>query len=369
MRLTVLTRLALAAPLALVLACAACSAIPNGQTAVDRVEVHGAREVDPGDIANALATTESPRFLGFFEGVVYDYALYDETVLQRDLARVERYYRGRGFLEAHARAARVTHEAKDHVRVDIQVDEGPPTLNRLVQVDGLDGLPEADADAVRRAARAALPTDERFDEDTYKKAQDAIAAELQNRGYAYAKVKAEAQADLTAHVIDYTFDATPGIPAVFGKVSILGLDPDGNGPKPGFVDEGPVRRAIDIKEGERYSARAIENATQALLDLEIFSSASIEPAVSDPTASVIPLTVHVEPAKLRLTRVGGGAEFDAIKTDVHGLLGWEDHDFLGGLRDFSVEFKPGVVLYPIRIGNFDVSNGIRPLPEERLRLS
>ena len=361
MRLTVLTRFALLAAVA----SSGCASVPNGQTVVDAVHVHGTHAVDPNDITDRLATAESPKFLGLFRGVVYDYALYDESVLQRDLARVERYYRGRGFLEARARAARVTHLSPNHVRVDIVVDEGQPTLNRLVQVDGLGDLPPADAAAVRAAAEDALPTEGRFDEDAYKKAQDAVTRELEDHGYAYAKLKVDAQADLGAHAIDYFFTVTPGIRAVFGAVTITGLDPVAGGPKPAFIDDKPVRRAIDIKEGATYSARAIESATQALLDLEVFSSVTIEPPLSDPPMPVIPLVVRVEPAKLRLTRLGGGAEFDAIKTDVHGLIGWEDHDFLGGLRDFSVEVKPGVVFYPVRIGNCCAVDNV--LPEERLR--
>lgn len=80
----------------------------------------------------------------------------------------------------------------------------------------------------------------------------------------------------------------------------------------------------------------------------------------------MPLVVKLQPGKLRLFRVGFGAEFDAFKTDVHGLVGWEDHDFLGGLRDFSVELKPGLVLYPTRLSNLQGPDAY--LPEERLRL-
>ena len=65
-------------------------------------------------------------------------------------------------------------------------------------------------------------------------------------------------------------------------------------------------------------------------------------------------------------RIGGGIEFDALKTDVHGVFGWEHRNFLGGLRTFSVEFKPGVVLYPLRFNNIVAPNKF--LPEERLRL-
>ena len=76
--------------------------------------------------------------------------------------------------------------------------------------------------------------------------------------------------------------------------------------------------------------------------------------------------MELEPNKLRTLRVGGGFEFDEIKTDLHGLIGWEDHNFFGNLRDFSVEWKPGVVLFPFRVGLYDVSS---VLLEERLTLS
>jgi outer membrane protein assembly factor BamA len=352
--------------LAVAVSQAGCTYVPAGRSAIDTVKVHGADALSSNEITDRLATAESPKFLGLMRGIVYDYSIYDESVLQRDLARVERYYRGRGFLDARARAARVTKVSADHVRVDIEVDEGPPTLDREVRLDGIDALPPADLKAVHEAADAALPRGARFDEDAYKRAQDAITRALTDRGYAYATLKAEAQADLGAHAIDYVFTITPGIQAVFGSITFIGLDPDGGGPLPSFVDEKPLLRAIDIRPGARYSATEIEASTQALLDLEVFSSVRIEPTLSDPPSRVVPLVVEVEPANLRLLRLGGGAEFDAIKTDVHGLIGWEDHNFLGGLRDFSVEFKPAVVFYPTRLGNKSLPTNL--LPGERLRL-
>ncbi len=345
---------------------AGCTYVPAGRSAIDTVQVHGADTLSSDEITDRLATAASPKFLGLMRGIVYDYSIYDESVLQRDLARVERYYRGRGFLDAHARAARVTQVSDNHVRVDIEVDEGPPTLDREVQLVGIDGLPAADIEVVRKAADAALPRGARFDEDAYKKAQDTIVRALQDRGYAYATLKAEAQADLGAHAIDYVLSISPGIQAVFGSITFIGLDPDGGGPLPSFVDQKPLLRAIDLRPGARYSATEIESSTQALLDLEVFSSVRIEPTLSDPPSRVVPLVVEVAPANLRLLRLGGGAEFDAIKTDVHGLIGWEDHNFLGGLRDFSVELKPALVFYPTRVNNFTTPTNL--LPAERLRV-
>lgn len=361
MRALSLSRLAVAPALL-----AGCASIPAGRSAVDSVRVVNAQQLDGNDVADKLATTASPKFLGVFRGVVYDYEIFDASALQRDLARVERYYIGHGFLEAHARAARVVHVSANHVRVEIVVDEGTPTLNKSVRVDGLEGLPDPIAAAVRDAAASALPEGARFDEDAYAQAKVAVVRALTDRGYAYATAAGDAQIDLTAHTVDYAFSVKPGLPAVYGAITIVGLDPDGNGPAQQEIDEAPLRRALHLEPGEPYSTDALDEATQALLDLEVLSAVQIVPTLSDPPSPVIPLTVKVEPTKLRVLRLGGGLELDEIKTEAHALVGWEDHDFLGDLRDFSVDFKPGVVLYPTRVDN--LVKPTNPLPEERLRL-
>src|SRR5882672_1791054 len=80
---------------------AACSSIPPGRSAVDSVSVEGTHELDSSDVEEKLATAPSPKFFGLFRGLVYDYEIFDRLTLQRDLARVERYYRAEGFYEAH----------------------------------------------------------------------------------------------------------------------------------------------------------------------------------------------------------------------------------------------------------------------------
>src|SRR5260221_14148881 len=79
-----------------------CASIPNGRAAVDSVDLHGARQLDSSDVTDELATAPSPKFLGLFRGVLYEYALFSRGTLQRVLARVERYDRARGYYDAHA---------------------------------------------------------------------------------------------------------------------------------------------------------------------------------------------------------------------------------------------------------------------------
>jgi outer membrane protein assembly factor BamA len=344
----------------------ACSEIPAGRSAIDAVSVENTKTIKAGDVEDSIATGASTKFLYLFQGVAYDYAIYDEAVLQRDMSRVERFYRSKGFFDARARVARLFQDSKRHVHVEILVDEGPPTMNRRIRIAGMEALPKPTVTAVLNAAALAVPPGARFDEDKLKASEAAVKKALTDLGYAYATSDVQAEVDIGEHTADYGFKVVPGPLCTFGAITITGLDP--NGPRKQEIPEAPLRRAINIDAGTPYSTAEIDSATQALLDLEVFSAVSIVPTLPQPPPPhpVVALTVKVEPTRLREVTLGGGIELDEIKTDLHAVTGWEDHNFLGGLRDFSVEFKPGVVLYPLRIGNFQ--GALKPLPEEWLKL-
>jgi outer membrane translocation and assembly module TamA len=344
----------------------ACATLPPGQLATDSVTIDGTNALDESDVEEKLATEASPKFLGLFPGFVYDYRLFNRATLQRDLARIERYYRERGYYSTHARAGRVITTRQGHVQVEIVVEEGMPTRNRELIVDGVSGLAAPIQDAVRAAARAALRPGEPFDEAKAQQCEQDARRALTDRGYAYATAIRDTHLDIVHGTADTTLTITPGDTARFGAVMLDGLDPDGAGPRTQEIPEAPLRRAIAIKEGEPYSTARVDAATQALLDLSVFAVVTVAPDLSHPETNVVPLRVHVEPSSLRQIRLGGGIELDEIKTELHLIGGWEDHNFLGGLRDFSVEFVPGIVFYPTRINNFVAPNNF--FPEEKLRV-
>ena len=281
-----LPAVAVRASLVAALACAGCASVPAGRSAVDSVHVVGAKELDEGDVSDKLATTASPKFLGLFRGVVYDYAVFDASALQRDLARVERYYRGHGFLEAHARTARVIPSGAEHVRVEIVVEEGPPTTNRRVRIDGLDALPAPIADAARAAANDALPEGARFDEERLQERASRAGAHAHRSRLCVCEGRrrrsgrpARARGRLHVH----------GAPRARGG---LRHRHDRRAPRRrghSRRSTRPLRRAIHIREGTPYSTAEIDSATQALLDLKVFSSAQIVPKLPEPPATVVPL--------------------------------------------------------------------------------
>src|SRR5437762_2184470 len=135
---------------------------------VSDVELEGSERVASNDLLEGLATAESPRFLGIWDGVIFDYEVFDEMLLERDLGRIERYYRARGYYEARVTAARVIHLDAHHVRVKIRVSEGQPVrLAGAVQTPGLERLPPDVSFAAIRA-NAMTPGDP-FDEAVYEK--------------------------------------------------------------------------------------------------------------------------------------------------------------------------------------------------------
>ncbi len=343
--------------MALFVAQSACTSIPQGQTSVDAVDFVGNKRVDGDDLENKIATTATPKFVGLFRGIVYDYSLYDAHVLSYDLARVERYYRARGYYDAHARAGRVIETGDHHVRVEIMVEEGTPVKISEMRWN-LDGTLDAHDDKLAHAAEKAVMTrgdvlEEAKLEDLEKKVQRALA----DRGFAKAHVTTKTDVDVATHTAIVTLDVRPAEHCVLGPLRIVGL---------GVLPEHAVRRELDLKEGRGYSRTELDEAQQRLMDRGVVSSVVIAPDLDNATFGVVPLVAKLEPTRLRELSFGGGFEIDVLKTEAHLKAGWRNHNFLGDLRRFSIDFTPGLVLYPTRLSYIAAPTNV--LPEEKLRL-
>ena len=328
---------------------------PADSPVIGTVALSGESVVSASEVLDGLATAASPRFLGIWDGVVFDYEVFDEALLSRDLERIERYYRARGYYEAKVTAARVLHTDDHHVRVELRVHEGPPVLVRAFTTAGLE---RADVDAWAAATRAAPPRiGMRFDEAEYERAKVAIASALANHGYAFVKVLGKVTVDVARHTADIRLDVTPGIRAVYGPVRLVGLRE---------IPEAPVRANLDIDEGGAYSRAELDDAKTALINLGVFATVDVQQDLSHPESPVVPVTVLVTEAPLRTLKMGGGMRFDVLEWSSNLTFGWEHRNFLGGMRTFSIEGKPGVVFYPTRMDNFEAPKHV--LPRNRIRV-
>lgn len=334
-----------------------CASVPRGAAAVDAVYVEGNKALSSNEIQEKMATTSSPKFLEVVRGFLNDYELYDQSVFQRDLARVQRYYAARGFHEARVRAGRVHSKNSEHVEVTVEVEEGPPVLIGPTRIEGAEGLSRKEIDALREVVKGALEEGKRFEELPFLRAEGRMRRELTDLGHAWAKVERRADVDLPGHVASLTFTVRPGPKAVFGTIRVEGL---------GELPEAPVRRALDIDPGEAYSTATLDTAQRAVLDLGTFSSAEVLPQLPEvpPPGAVVPIVVRLQRQKLKTVLVGGGFELDSIRVDTHVHVGWEHKNLFGGFRHFTIDFRPGLDLYPTRLPDFQAPTAV--LPKERL---
>jgi outer membrane protein insertion porin family/translocation and assembly module TamA len=342
----------------LIFGLAGCASVPQGRSAVSDVDVVGNENVDTKEITEAIVTRKSPRFLGLVRGLVYDFEIFNRFVLERDMARIERLYRARGYYDARVRASRVIRESDDSVRIEIVVEEGPVVVTRQAHIEGTSGLDEGLRTRIEEVVGTEMPLEQPFDEDRFERSEHAIKRTLTDAGYAFAEVEREAEVDVVHDEARCRYVVKPGALATFGEVAITGL---------GDLSEDAVRRTLDIDPGDDYSTAKLEDAQKAVLALGAFSSVVVTPDVEAARAkgtTVVPVRVSVEPAELHKVVLGGGVAIDALKSEVHLLGGWSSQNFLGGLRDFSIEARPGLVLHPLRINNWTAPS--RPLPMGRV---
>src|SRR5262245_32104925 len=265
-----------------------------------------------------MATHETPRFLGLIPGVIYDYEIFNRYVLEKDLQRIERYYRARGYYAARARAARVVYSGRS-ARVTIVIDEGQPVLIKRVDIRGLEELAAAIRAEARASVAAELPLDEPFEEEAYQRAGTRLRGVLLDHGYARADVRSLAQVNLPASSASVGFRVVPGRAARIGEITIEGL---------GSLPEDRVRTALGLRPGDLYSQSDLEEAKRALLDLGVFGSVIIEPLPEQTDRQGrVPIRVRVEPSKLRSIHAGLGVGIDSTRTETHVTVGWEDQNF------------------------------------------
>lgn len=321
------------------LAGSACYRVPAGKKAVADVRIEGTKDIDEEELLDRIATRESSRLLGVFDGVIYEYEIFDPYALRRDLQRVERYLRAQGYYDAHVHAARVE-ERNNKVYVTIAVDQGPPMLVGSISIAEKTPVDEKSRLAIRKAINSVLPIGHRLDEDQFAASQTAALKALTSTGHAAAKVTREAEVDLATHRARLVYTVDPGPLGKFGPVRFDGL---------GELPPGPVRRIFGVEEGKRYSSDDLDEGRRALLDLGVFASIDIEQDLAEfERTQTVPITVKVQPAKIRALLLGGGVELDQLKADTHLQVGWQNGNFLGGLRKLDLRYKPGIVLYPTR---------------------
>ena len=384
-----------------------CAQIPRGRYGVERLAFEGVEQVDERALRACLGTRQRER-AGFDLGTTLadpscneppftdralqvrlwtwpwtEWPLYDGTLFEQDLARVERWYAARGF--HHARVTSVDidpPEAAERdviprpdpipaeaqpddedegaerveasprcegegcpVRVRVTIEEGAPTQVVAVELRGDDALP-ADAREALREALGLQPGD-RFDEARFDATEAALRDVLAEHGHARAEVESLARVDRGAREARLVYALEPGPVCRFGEVRVEGARSERNATI--------VREAALVPTGERYDQTVLREAQRAVFGLGAFRAVRVEPRIPD-QGEVVDVAITVEPGREHHYGVGVGLQsgtsergvgddaFDVPLWDAHLSAYYENRDFLGGLRKLRLEERPRLVV-------------------------
>ncbi len=295
--------------------------------------------VDLDDALAGLATAAPRTFLW----VERERDVYDANLVARDLERIERFYRARGYYDVKVVAARVESVGERKVEIEVHVTPGPQVKVRNVTEDqaALLSLPP-DVSLKKFPLVQKIRSGRAFDEEMLDKRKQALETMLKESGYAYAKVRVTATVDLNAHAADIVTEMKPGQRARFGDIRIVGLKQ---------LPENKVRAALNLKRGDPYSEAEQADAREALGAMQLFTRIEITPDLSNPDVEDVPILVTLQEDQLRKLVLGGGTVIDALKLEMHVRTGWEHKNFLGGARRLSIDVTGGADLYPWRLEN------------------
>ncbi len=357
--------------------------MPVGQYGVGRLHIEGAERIPEGVLKRCLLTVEQGR-LGIALGAAsedcqappFDSAPLELdfgpspwgelqglnlAVLELDQARIERFYRARGFYDARvvevrfeppragdlalpvAAGACDPSEQSCEARVTIVVEEGEPLVVGRLELEGVSELPEA----LRSELLAAgLPRPgERFDELDYDRGKASLAEALAEASYVTATVQGKVVLDHAAKLAQVTYRVHPGAPHEFGRVVVEGQ---------GELPTEPIVAAAAIEPGSPFRQSSLQEVQREVYALGAFSAVEVERAVRD-GERVVDLRVRVVPLPRNSFRLSAGVASGALRRtasstvesvpqwDVHFPVTYERRRVFGTLGKLRLEERPRLI--------------------------
>jgi len=406
--------------LLLLIALTGCATIPEGRYGIARLRLRGVEALDGRALRSCLATKERERVelnlgasaeptcgeppfdagrlrLPLWRWPWTPWPVYDRNVFERDLARIERWYRARGYYDARVLAATFQPPAAtddDRTRdsdgrplcepegegegcrleIEVSVHEGDPVRVRTLALEGLEPL----SPQLQRRVQGSwkLEVGERFDEALYDRSKSAMLRVLHNAGYGCAAIgPSEAQPqpvviDPEARLADVRLRVDPGPPAHLGVIRVVGNED---------LSEEVIRAVADLSPGDSFTNDRLQEAQHFIYSLGAFSNVDVtgEPrrGPDGECTGEVDVTIRVSPGRRFRYGVGGGVlagtytvgqeETDVRQWDIHALGFVEHRNFLGGLRRVRFELRPRLIFQPS--GGSPVANP-RPGVDVRLQM-
>jgi outer membrane protein insertion porin family len=261
--------------------------------------------------------------------------------LQRDVARVRRFYAESGFIGSDVRYEVAFDEDDDRVEIDMIVTEGRPIRVRSLEIT----TPEGDDPATLLSEELASewrdfealhqePIGRRFTEAMRARLVGDVLNWWMNRGWAFARARAQTRVDSTAAALDLDVRVDPGPRSRVGSIRTEG--------NRGVADD-VIVRALPFRVGDWFSAERLAAAQRRLFSLDLFRLVLVDVPADQPRDSTVGVRVRLEETPPRLFT--GELGYVSAGGGLTGHAEWAHRNFMGGARTLSTTatFQTGLL--------------------------
>ncbi|ROR01484.1 Beta-barrel assembly machine subunit BamA [Desulfosoma caldarium] len=249
----------------------------------------------------------------------------DEAVLQKDLERIEKFYKSKGFYDARVLGYRLIPLGGREVILEISVEEGRPVLVESVEVTVDDAAFGPWHDDLLKVIP--LKPGRRFTSSDFYDTEKVVRHFLSLWGYPRAIVETQGTMDKEAKVARIEVHVALGPACFFGPVSVEGNQ---------RVETDLIVKELTFRPGERYRAKALLDSQKRLMDLHLFTFVDVQPQLDASFESQVPVSVVVKEAKSQTVRFGAGY---GTEDRLRGRVGYEYRNFLGQGRTLELDAK------------------------------
>jgi len=279
----------------------------------------GAEAVAESELRSHLITRTPSRWRFWRAKPAFSYG-----ALEEDLDRIERVYRNHGYYEATATESLQWDRNHANVGIIVHVTEGEPVRVAEVRVELAHGLSLPDGMVTSLEWQLPLKLGEVFTLNDYKEARALVLGRLANLARPAARLEGGADVDAATREARIHWILRPGPQVDFGEIEISGLE---------RVGRNVVERELRIRDGDPYSASALDGARRRLIALQLFRYVAVGPERRDENARRWPIAIELRERPPRSIAVGGGWDSNV---GPRGGVRFSHRNFLGDARRFEV---------------------------------
>ncbi|HKP61468.1 MAG TPA: BamA/TamA family outer membrane protein [Polyangiales bacterium] len=365
-----------------VLACWSCAGVEKGRYGVDSLEIEGAKKMAAPSLRMCLLTRERDEFgltlglrsprcdappfdssgprLTLWHWPWTDWPTFNQSVLDKDVERILRWYRSRGFYQARvvevkveppeagnpgSRALRSCDPDRQTCTVEIKVviEEGEPLSITHVEVEGEEGLPAALREQLEKAL--SLEEGERFDEYDYDHGKDQLLDVLKNAAHAGATVTGNVEIQTATHAARVTYRVEAGPEYTIGKLTVSGHGP---------LSAEAIIAAARVEPNTPYTPEVRADIQREVQALGGFAAVTVEPTLH-PERGIADLELQIQRADRNALRLGVGIQSGSIQRgddatltsvpqwDIHLLARYTYSNVFDTLGTFTLDERPRLI--------------------------